>query len=80
MTMNPGAIGDVAFKLIQEIEEQYGQDAEIDTVAVIAHVKEGSERKLSFRFSEGTPFYIGIPLLELLVEHLKREKERTQSL
>jgi hypothetical protein len=70
MSIDQKAIGVVAAQLMEKLEQKYGEDATIDTVAILVAVDQPAQTTVEFAFSEGTAVHVGIGLLEHVKNHL----------
>jgi hypothetical protein len=66
MAIDQAAVGTVAAELMEELAESYGEDATIDTVAVVVSVTHagGAATNVHSKVSESTPVHVAIGLLE----------------
>jgi len=68
MAIEQAAIGQVAAELMEELADAYGDDAEIDTVALAVTVTHsgGSATDVHSKFSQHTPVHVAIGLMEFV--------------
>jgi hypothetical protein len=64
MPIDETQIGRLAAELMEELATQFGDDAEIERVALIVAVDHGEQTTVHWKFTPNTPTYIGRGLLE----------------
>ncbi len=63
MALDQSKLGIVAAQLMEQLEQTYGDEASLGTVAVIAEVDHGDQNTIHYAFSESTPKHVGVGLL-----------------
>lgn len=74
MAIDQTKIGLAAANLMQQLEEAYGDDAEIETVMVIAAVDHGMQNTIHFGASPGTSSHVGRGMLLSVQDGLARRQ------
>ncbi len=66
MAIEEHQVGNVAAQLMEELSQTYGDDASIETVALVAAVKhtDGTKMGVHFRFTENTAPHVAVGLME----------------
>jgi hypothetical protein len=70
MTIEQSAIGVVAAEMMEELENAYGEDAQIERVALVVSVEVGDENTVHFKFSTGSTVYMAKGLLAHVHDNL----------
>ena len=72
MAIDQSKLGAVAAELMDDLENNYGDDAELTNVVIIATVDHGGGTldTTHWKVTPGMPNYIGVGLLELVKHHL----------
>jgi hypothetical protein len=63
-------VGLVAARLMESLETKYGEDARLETVALLVTVDHGDQTSVEFALSEATPPHVAIGLLEYVSRNL----------
>ena len=68
MAIDQAAVGTVAAQLMEQLGDSYGEDAEIDSVAVVVSVTHdgGTATDVHSKFSENTPVHVALGLMEFV--------------
>lgn len=75
MAIDQTRLGAVAAELMDDLAGNYGDDAELKHVVIIATVDHGGGTldTTHWKITPGMPNYVGIGLLELVKHHLLRQ-------
>lgn len=66
MAIDPSKLGNVAAKLMETLEANYGEDAELGAILLIAAVdhENGTQTTVHYSVSDGLPVHEGLGLLQ----------------
>ena len=70
MAIDQGLVGNMAAKLMEQLETNYGEDATIKAACVIVAVDHGNQNTVHFDFGPGLASYEGLGLLEEVSRNL----------
>jgi hypothetical protein len=70
MALDQAKIGNVAARLMEQLEEIYGEDAMIEHVMLLVAVDQTGRHTIHFNVSEGIAPYEGIGMLEVVRQRL----------
>lgn len=70
MAIDQALVGNMAAKLMERLERNYGEDASIKAAAVIVAVDHGNNNTVHFDFGPGLAPYEGLGLLEQVSRNL----------
>lgn len=70
MAIDQALVGNMAAKLIEQLESNYGEDATIKAAAVIVAVDHGNNNTVHFDFGPALATYEGLGLLEHVSRNL----------
>ena len=75
MAIEQARVGEVAAQMMDTLEQQYGEDAEITDVMVIAAVEydNGAASKVHSSSSPGMPTHVALGLLTQAQVHISRQ-------
>ena len=71
MAIDEAQIGMVAARLMEQIAAAYGDEATIETVAVIASVDRGDTNTLHATWTPGTPRHVSVGMLTVVLDQLR---------
>jgi len=72
VAIEPSEVGNVAARLMDTLEDKYGDDAEIKAVLLLVDVShsDGTRDTIEYAPSEGLALHEGVGMLEVVKHHL----------
>lgn len=74
MAVDRTKIGEVAARLMDQLEESHGEDAQLESVMIIASITNDADKQsvVHYSVSDGMPQHVGLGLLAMVQNNLVR--------